>query len=373
MANVLIVNWSAHFGGVEKHLLMLAQALDPRQYRLVFASPADGPFPALLQRAGYCWHPVPMRSGLDPQSVRRIMSLIKSEAIDLVHAQQSRGLYLAGTAAMLAGRTAVIQTEHNISIDWHRRALIPARVRWGSNLLRRVFAQHVAAKIVAISSGAARFYTDVLGLPPEKVVVIPYAHPQLPAQSGIDRPAHHGPLIGTVANLTEQKGLPHLIEAAAIVRDTHPAATFRLIGGGHLHETLAAQIAALGLQDRVKLLGFQPDATSLMAEFDIFVLPSLWEPFGMVLLEAMANGVPVVATDVDGVADVVVHNETGLLVPPADPRALAEAIVRLLSSPRLGQAMGKRGRERCSRVFSIEKMTQRFAAVYAAALAECRR
>lgn len=257
----------------------------------------------------------------------------------------------------------IIQTEHNISIDWHRRARIPLRVRWGSNLLRYFFVRFVVRKIIALSSGVARFYTQVMRVEVRKITVISYAHPVAaqPVRRELDPQA---PVIGTVANLTEQKGLPYLIEAAAIVRRTHPAVRFRIIGGGHLHDQLAAHIARLGLQGTVELAGFQPNATALMPSFDIFVLPSLWEPFGLVLLEAMANGLPIVATDVDGVADVVVHDKTGLLVPPANPQVLAEAIVQLLERPEVASEMGARGWEQCATEFSVERMVQGFTRVY---------
>jgi len=361
--SVLIVNWSGHYGGVEKHLLMLAGGLDPQKYRLIFTCPDNGPFPAMLREAGYRWYNVPMRAGLDSESVRRLVRIVRAEGIDLIHAQQSRGLYLGGLAARLAGVKGVIQTEHNVSIDWHRRARIPLRVRWGSNLLRYFFVHFVARKIIALSSGVARFYTQVLRVEPHKIIVIPYAHPVTaqPVRRELDP---QSPVIGTVANLTEQKGLPYLIEAAAIVRRTHPAVRFRIIGGGHLHDQLAAQIARLGLQGTVELAGFQPNATALMPSFDIFVLPSLWEPFGLVLLEAMANGLPIVATDVDGVADVVVDGETGILVPPANPQALAQAILQLVQDPALASRMGQRGWGRCAREFTVERMVARMASVY---------
>ncbi len=360
--NVLVINWSGGYGGAEKHLLMLADGLDHQRYRLIFACP-DGPFPAMLREEGYPWHDVPMRPSLDGESIRRLTQIIRAEGVDIVHPQQSRGLYFGGLAAKLSGATAVIQTEHNISLDWHRRAPMSLKVRWGSNALRYLFARFVAQRIIAISSGVARFYTQVLRVSPRKVTVIPYAHPVLP-QRARQRDAGRPPVIGTVARLVEQKGLPYFIEAAAIVQQTHPDVRFRIIGDGHLRDQLAQQVASLGLEGTVELAGEHPNATEIMPEFDIFVLPSLWEPFGIVLLEAMANGLPIIATTVDGIPDVVIDNETGLLVPPADAQALAGAIVHLLERPALARAMGERGRERCRREFSIERMVERFAAVY---------
>jgi glycosyltransferase involved in cell wall biosynthesis len=361
--NILILNWSGHYGGVEKHLLILAGGLDSQKYRLIFASPDNGPFPAMLIEAGYRWYNVPMRSGIDRESIGQLLRIIRAEGIDLIHAHQSRGLYLGGLATRLAGIKGVIQTEHNVSIDWYRRAGIPLRVRWGSNLLRYFFVRFVARKIVALSSGVASFYTKVMRVESRKITIIPYAHPVAaqPVRRELDPQA---PIIGTVANLTEQKGLPYLTEAAAIVRQTHPEARFRIVGGGHLYEALAAQIARLGLQGTVELAGFQPNATAIMSEFDLFVLPSLWEPFGLVLLEAMANGLPIVATDVDGVADVVVDGKTGILVPPSNPQALAQGILQLVKDPVLARRMGQRGWERCASEFNVERMVARTAMVY---------
>ena len=362
--NVLIVNWSGHYGGVEKHLTMLAEGFDRNRYHLVFAFPHNGPFAEMVQAAGYQYYDIPSRPGWDWESISKLCRIILREQIDLVHAQQSRCLLQGGIAARLAGVQGVVQTEHNISLDWYRRARIPKRIRWINNLVRHFVVRFLARKIIALSSGVARFYTEVLRINPGKVVVIPHAHQVVQERCTVFSPNASSPIIGTVANLTEQKGLPYLIKAAAIVLKSHPEAQFHFVGEGHLRNSLQQYIEALGVTENVKLLGFQPNAAALMSTFDIFVLPSLWEPFGLVLLEAMANGLPIIATDVDGVADVVLDGQTGILVPPADPEALAMAIRRLIEHPDLAREMGRRGWERCATEFNVENMVKRIAGVY---------
>ncbi len=136
------------------------------------------------------------------------------------------------------------------------------------------------------------------------------------------------------------------------------------MGRGHLEERIRERIAALGLHDNVHLLGFVPDASERMAQWDIFVLPSLSDLFPRAILEAMAQGLPVVSTTVDGALDMVVNGETGLLAPPGDPQELAAAIGRLLDDPQLARRLGEKGRERVEKVYNVEGIVAQLDALY---------
>jgi glycosyltransferase involved in cell wall biosynthesis len=170
----------------------------------------------------------------------------------------------------------------------------------------------------------------------------------------------------TVARLDEQKGHCYLLEAAAQV----PEAQFVLAGDGPLRASLEAQARSLGVEDRVKFLGYRSDIADLLADCDVFVLPSLYEGLPLSILEAMSAGKPVIATHIGGTDEAVIAGETGLLVPPADSAALAAAIRSLLTDRPLAQRLATAGRARVAQEFSAAKMVQQVIAVYDELLAK---
>jgi len=176
------------------------------------------------------------------------------------------------------------------------------------------------------------------------------------------------PIVLTVARLDKQKGHSYLLEAAALV----PEAMFVLVGEGPERSALEAQASILGLSNRVVFLGYRDDVSDLLASCDVFVLPSLFEGLPLSVLEAMAAGKPVVATDIGGTNEAVKHGETGLLVPSADPESLARAIRTVLFDPVLSQRLGSAGRARVHQEFSAETMVQRIAEIYDELLDSCK-
>ena len=171
-------------------------------------------------------------------------------------------------------------------------------------------------------------------------------------------------LIATVGTLKEQKGHCHLIDAAHEIVPQHPDWHFLLIGDGGLREGLQAQARELGLLDNIHFLGNRHDVPELLASSDLFVLPSLWEGLPMALIEAMAASKAVVATAVSGTIQVVVPNETGLLVPPGDARPLAQAIEQLLTDPMQIQVMGASGKRRVEEGFSAQRQATEHLELY---------
>ena len=169
----------------------------------------------------------------------------------------------------------------------------------------------------------------------------------------------------TVARLSPEKGLPFLIEAIKIARHSVEDAELAIVGGGALEADLKAYVEQLSLQDVVRFLGALPNALAMaeVAKSGLFVLPSLGEGLGIVLLEAQALGVPVVGTDVGGIPDVIEGGKTGLLVPASDAKALAGAIVRALTEPGLGARLAAGAKERLAK-FDWDPIAERYAALY---------
>jgi len=176
--------------------------------------------------------------------------------------------------------------------------------------------------------------------------------------------ADGAPIVGTVGRLEPAKGHITLLRAVPHVAKKWPTARFVLVGEGYLRPDLEAEARRLGIEDRVTFTGFRDDMLELLQGFDVFALPSLWEGLGIVLLEAMAYEKPVVASSVGGVLDVVVDRETGLLVPPASPPHLAEAISGLLSDRQRAREMGLAGYQRLLHEFRDETAIHRMYQLY---------
>ncbi|MDY6866963.1 MAG: glycosyltransferase family 4 protein [Chloroflexota bacterium] len=171
-------------------------------------------------------------------------------------------------------------------------------------------------------------------------------------------------LITTVARLTTQKGHCHLIEAAPKIVSHYPDVHFLFIGHGELKESLKKQAQDLAVSQNIHFLGVRDDIPKILALSEIFVLPSLWEGLSIALLEAMASATPIVATAVSGTTQVMIPDETGLIVPPGDSQALAEAIIKMLHNPAEAQAMGEAAKKHVIEHYSAQKQADEHMALY---------
>jgi glycosyltransferase involved in cell wall biosynthesis len=272
-------------------------------------------------------------------------------------------------AARRAGVAAAVSSRHDNNP--FRRGRV---VGW----LNRRAMRH-ARRVIAISRAVAQFVIDVEGIDSRKVVTVHYGLEPgsiSPAQRALARAAlgcsESGFVIGFVGRLIEQKGVDVLIDAFPAIRERHPQATLVIVGDGPLRERLRARAERLGLGASARFAGWVPQARSIMPACDLVAMPSRWEGFGLTALEAMACGLPLVASDVDALPEILRDQETGLLVPPDDSRALAAAINGLLDRPEWAAQLGGHGRERVLRFFSVERMAGATIDVYIAALADAR-
>lgn len=243
--------------------------------------------------------------------------------------------------------------------------------RYVRNQLYRLTSRLVSG-FIAVSDEVKKNMVEIIGPIQDRIIVIcngvdveRYGQPvdkvSMRSQLGLEATAR---LIAVVATFREPKGHRYMVEAMAAIVPRHPDVHALFIGDGDLREELRAQVQRVGLGEHVHFLGNRYDVPELLAASDLFVLPSLWEGLSMALLEAMATGLPVVASEVSGTAQVIVPNETGILVPPCNATRLAEAIRQLLSDPERGWAMGAAAKRRVEKEFSARKQADEHLALY---------
>ena len=231
---------------------------------------------------------------------------------------------------------------------------IPRRRR---RLLGRVVSRFLAAH-VAVGDRAAAETARFIGIPPAAVRTIHNGVREIDLEP-LPRPVG-GSIVGSVGRLDEQKAYDVLVRALPELPDV----TAVIVGEGSERDRLAELAHGLGVSERLVLTGWSAEARRHLTTFDVFVLPSRFEGLPLVLIEAMLAGLPVVATDVGGVAEVVVDGTTGILVEPEDPAGLARAVETLVQDAELRRTMGDRGRRRARELFTVELMVSRYEALY---------
>lgn len=345
---VLHVHRIGGIGGSERHLLTLLPALAERGVDVRFCGldmPGADPFYEELSRSGIPF----VRTGHAWQLVRAI----RSAGADLVHTH----LVHADVYGALAPGAPIVSSKHN-----------PDPFRTGSwRFAERAFARRVR-RIVAISDAVRRFSVERVGLPAGKIDVVRYGLDSLPEpwEENPPLPVVEGsPLLLCVARLAPQKGVDTAVRALVDI----PAATLLVLGEGPERRRLETLSRQLGVRDRVLLPGRVGDVAALYRAADIVVHPARWEGFGLAMLEAMLAAKPVVAANAASAPELVVHGETGSLVPPDDAQALADAVAELLREPDRARSYGEAGLERARAEFSVAGMADRTLAVYERATA----
>lgn len=301
-------------------------------------------------------------------NVWRLAAHIRRGRYRIVHTHLLKADMWGLLAARLAGVRAVVATKHNTE----------ARLRNPLYALLHGGACRSASRVVAISSAVAEYMTTVGRARGNNMAVIHYGlEDGPPVQPDAAMRVRMGfgigmnlPLVLCAARLDPQKDHETLLRAWRLVLDRLPSSNLILAGGPQLGgQAYAAGVKSLandlGLAGKVIFAGVRRDIPDLMAACDVFTMSSRWEGLGLVLLEAMRTGRPVVATRVGGIPEVVAHGETGLLVPPGEPAALAAALVELLDNRKRAKAFGEAGRRRFETRFTADKMVGKFSDVYA--------
>jgi len=358
------------FAGTERHMWDLARGLRAEGVAVSLACPSPSALEEAARPAGLPVLGVPKRGLVDWRAARALGLLLRGGQFDIVHAHNGRTALAAALAVRMAGRGRCVMTQHflepnHAGLRGPKAVLSRQAHRWVTRQMGAVVAISQAVRAAMLSRGE---------VPDSKITVIPngIAAPDAALSAGAAATrrslgvAPDEPLVVCTARLEPEKDVGTLVSAMTRVRTACPAVRCLLVGAGSQRPHLEEQIQSLGLTEVVQLLGFRADAQAVIAAADVFTLPSLAEPFGLVLLEAMALGKPVVAVGVGGPLEVVVEGETGLLVPPAAPDALAGALGTLLGDPALRRRFGENGLARFRQRFTGHRMAEATAGVYRA-------
>lgn len=308
-----------------------------------------------------------LQSTISPKLIKQAYQALKDNPPDVIHAHNTfffSSLVAAGVAKLV--RRPLVTTLHLGSLE-----ALPLPQRLPVLAYERSFGRAIVAasdRIVCVSQAVAD-YASKHGARPDRTVVQLNAvdcdtfRPGEPRQDDVTR-------IAFVGRLILNKGPQHLVEALPEIFRRHPKAELWMIGDGPLRASLEQRCSELNVTDRVQFLGTRNDVDALLRQCDLFVRPSLMEGLPLTVLEAMASGLPVVATDVGGTAEAVQHEETGLLIQPGNVPALTEALCSLLASPERRSEMGAAARARVEQDFGWHRLVRDTVNVYVDALAE---
>ena len=361
---VLALTVGLGLGGAERLLLLSAPRLRALGFDVRIGTfKTGGALSESFGRAGVPVVDFGARHRRDLGALLRLVRYLRAERIEVLHAH----LFYANVAARLAGRLAavpVVLTAHHDTDLWmgpHHR------------FVERLTAP-MSDRVLACSEAVRRFAIERHGLDAGRVVTLHNAIDveAIPAAAEGRARARAllgaGPedrLVGTLGRLHEpKKGLRPFLSAAARVAAADPRARFVLIGDGPALHELERFAASLGLGDKVRFAGARTDAETLLPGLDLLVQPSLWEGFGLSALEGMAAGLPVVASRVGGVPEVIRDGVDGILVPPGDPVRLAEAMTAILRDPGRAARLGASGRARARREFHVDRLVRETASLY---------
>lgn len=358
---VLYLSHAYMVGGAEEMVLNLVRHLPDRYEPAVVSIHRAGPIGEEIRKTGVSFNVLGLEPGISrPFDVLRLRDFLHKFQPTIVHTFLLTGSLYGRFAAMMAGVPVVIGTEVNIYEN--KRA---SHARFENWLMRGTDA------VVASAKSVKDFYVGQIGADPAKVEVIYNAVDWSQLATTMTRDAFRASIgvppgaiaAGIIARLTEQKAHPVLFDAMA---QHAPLQHMHLVvvGDGELREPLKQRVDMLGLQHRVHFVGARRDLGNILAAVDLFAMPSLWEGLPLSLVLAMGAGLPVVATRVAGIPEVVQHDVTGLLVSPGSSSELAQALARLVEDASLRRSLGERARAFVLPRFGVEKYVDSITGLY---------
>jgi len=366
-----------NIGGPAIHTILLTAGLDNERFASTLVTGVEGKYEGnmLDLAAAKGVEPIiipQLRRNIDPIggfiALLKLCHLMRRERPHIVHTHTATAGLLGRLAARLAGVPIILHTFHGHVLHGYYGPLWSKALVWMERFLA-----HLSDRIVTVSEGQRQELAGYGVAPLEKITVVPLGFEledllaceshrgELRRELGL---ADDNKLVGIVARLVPIKNHRLFLQAAQVVAEAMPQARFLVVGDGELREELEAYAGALGLGGRILFTGWRRDLGRLYADLDVVALTSINEGTPVSLIEAMAAGVPVVATAVGGVPDVVVDGETGYLVEAGDVKGMAQAIIELLRNPEKAKEMGQRGREAVYPRFDVQTLIANVKGLY---------
>lgn len=349
------------FGGQEGRIFKEMTAMRARGHHIEAICQPRALLVERLTDAGFTVHKVDMDGPVNYlKGVAAVRGILKEGRFDVLNTHSRRDTVIAALAARLAGTPLIVRTRHlsnKVGSMWSYTCL-PHRVTTVSDHVRKYLIERGVP-----ANKVATVYSPIV-LPP------PVERSTLRDELGL---ADDDIVVGCVAVMRATKGHKDLIDAIVPLMASRPKLHLVFVGGGSpVFEQTQDYVATLGLQDRIHLMGMRRDVPNLLAGFDVFALATQQEASGTVYVEAQASGLPVIGTNVGGVAEMFRNGDTGILVPPKNPQALTDALQRLIDDPALRRRMGDAGRKMVweEAVFSPARLAETTEAVYLKWLAE---
>jgi glycosyltransferase involved in cell wall biosynthesis len=352
------VDAGTEWRGGQRQSFLLAKELQKRGYPLHFVVQPGSPLHTKALEAHLPVLPLRMRSELDAGAAIRLSHHLKRKRCKLVHFHDALSLGV-GTGSDFLTRVPIRVLSRRVDFPLKKNFL--SRLKYRRNV-DGVIAISDAVKNVLVSGGVN---SGIISVIPsgidfsvfEESSSSDYLRKELSFEED-----HY--LVGIVAHLADHKGHKYLIQATQFLKEKAPMVKIIIVGEGPLMMDLTEQAKETHVEDMVFFLGFREDIHQILSSLDLFVLSSFLEGMGSSILDAMAHRLPVVATQVGGIPEVVIHEDTGLLVPPRRPDAMAQAILRLYKDRKLAARLGQRGYEVVNRKFSSESMALRIIDLY---------
>lgn len=368
-------------GGMKGHLLALAAGLQKSGYDIEVACPGDSSLTREIEDLGIAVHCIDLVGPLNPKwdfrCVGQLRRIMQQGEYDIIHFHGAKAGLVGRLAAVFARCPRTVLTAHNFIIYDEVPLIKKILFIYGEKLLSRF-----TTRIITVSEALKEDLVNKYRLTPGQIIPIYNGIETARFLEQRDKTGIRAELgvgqaktvIGTVARMAPQKGLSYLLEAVALIkkRDFRTAGEIACViaGDGPLRAELTQQAQELGIEDIVRFPGFVHDVPGLLACLDIFVIPSIAEGLSITTIEAMAAGLPVAASRVGGLPELVAEGVTGCLVEPRNPSALAQTILQMIDGPEETRRMGEQGRTVACRRFSTDAMIRNTCKVYDQVLTE---
>jgi glycosyltransferase involved in cell wall biosynthesis len=346
---VLYIVENTTFGGGERSFGQYSIGLNKDRFQTIIAAHAGGQLEEIIRRGGVRFFPVDMSRRINLKTVSRLSGLIEQDRIDIVHSKGARADFFARMACRknpsVANICTVAMLVEGFDVNFLKKTTYKIADRYSARYVTHYIAVSKALKDILIEKRR---------ISPNKISVI---------YNGVEM-GHYSPdlcdrkearhslgikddsaVVGTIGRLVYQKGYSYFLKAAKLIHSRKKNVRFVIVGHGPEEENLKRLAESLGISQLCLFAGLRHDTARLMSAFDVFVLSSVLEGLPIIIIEAMAMGRPIVATNIEGVREELENNATGLLVPPAEPEALAEGVLALLDDRRKAEHLGREARK----------------------------